>query len=346
MGIGDLIAFVQNKLDFLAVQLDPLGDLLLVLAHFIEGHQHKIPGLDTLQILQPFHEHIGQAVILHDHIPVVADGDGRGNHPGRVNVLLLHAVAACGNAGQRLTAALLPLEKAIPLLKHPVDVLPLQVVEPDRFLILCVPQGEVFKPCCNLRVIRHITEVLTLILILPTLSAQKPLKAFEVLRAVLQHSIINLCGTKCTVPHHLSGSGAVAFIGQGVVVFHQGDHIPFRLHHLLSERAAQIGQNLGLSELLLLPCLIGHIRWLCLRIEPMQILTAFGVLILQQRVHLDLIQHLLRLVEEVFGGFFASGQFQQHMGLVLLQICFGEHQHLFVKGLCFCLNIVVAGQGI
>jgi len=98
-----------------------------------------VSGPDAVKVLQPLHEHIGQTVILQHHIPVVADGDGRGHHPGGVKVLLLHPVKPGGDGGQRLAAALFPLEKAVLFLQHQIDVVPLDVVELDHFLIFIIP---------------------------------------------------------------------------------------------------------------------------------------------------------------------------------------------------------------
>ena len=57
------------------------------------------------------------------------------------------------------------LEQTVSLLEHPVDILSLHIIELDRFLVLVIPQREVFKPNCDTRVIGHTTEMLILIFI-------------------------------------------------------------------------------------------------------------------------------------------------------------------------------------
>ena len=62
--IGDLITLVQNELDLLVVELEPLLDLPAEVPHLIEGHDHKVSGPDAVKVLQPLHEHIGDAIVL------------------------------------------------------------------------------------------------------------------------------------------------------------------------------------------------------------------------------------------------------------------------------------------
>ena len=59
------------------MDLQPFFDLPAILAQRIKGHQHKVAGLDPLQIPQPFHEHIRHVIVGQHHIPVIADRDGR-----------------------------------------------------------------------------------------------------------------------------------------------------------------------------------------------------------------------------------------------------------------------------
>ena len=106
----------------------PPFNLFLIFPQGVEGNKDYIPGADALEILQPLHKNIGQTVIGQYHIPVVANGDGRGYHPCMMDMLPLHAIPGNRDAGQRFTASLFPLEQAVFLLQHQIDVVFLQIV--------------------------------------------------------------------------------------------------------------------------------------------------------------------------------------------------------------------------
>jgi len=107
---------------------DPLLDVPLEHSQLVQCNQDKITWLNLRQIFQFLHKYIGKTVVWQYHIPVVADRDSGGHHPGGVDTLLQHSVQAHGDSGQGLATALLPLEHPIPFLEHPVDVLALNVV--------------------------------------------------------------------------------------------------------------------------------------------------------------------------------------------------------------------------
>ena len=66
--------------------------MFFISAYFVQCQQHKISGSDTFQVRQAFDEYTGQVIICQYHVPVVADGDGRGYYPRTVYVLVLHPV--------------------------------------------------------------------------------------------------------------------------------------------------------------------------------------------------------------------------------------------------------------
>ena len=90
-----------------------------------------MPGTDALQVFGLLDKEKGQSIIFKHHVPVVADGDGRGDHPGAVHVLALHPVEPRSDAGKGLAAALFPLQEGIPLLEDQVDVVELDFIQPD-----------------------------------------------------------------------------------------------------------------------------------------------------------------------------------------------------------------------
>ena len=249
------------------MELHPFLDLPAILGHLIEGHQDKIPWADALQILQALHEHIGQTVIFQHHIPVVADGDGRGNDPGAVKPLLFHAVHPCGDGRQRFPAALLPLEKAISLLQNTVDVLPLEVVELDYLFILHVPEGKFLQPCGDVRIFRHLTEGLALTVILPPPASEETLIAGKTSRLVVQHGLIDGDRLLLLRPYLPARFRAVCLVLELVVLFDQSDDVPRRPFVLPGQGATQIGQHLCLGQPRALPLLIIHIVRLLLGVE-------------------------------------------------------------------------------
>ena len=86
-------------------------------------------------------------------------------------MLLLHPVNADGDGGQGLAAALLPLEEAVPLLQHKIDVMALDVVELDNLLVLIIPEGKFLQPFSDKWIFLHIRKLLALVFILPALAA-------------------------------------------------------------------------------------------------------------------------------------------------------------------------------
>ena len=117
----------------------PPFDLPTVFAQLIECNQHKVAGLDAFQITQPLHQHIGQPIVWQHQIPVVADRDGRGDHPGVIDLPPLHPIETDSNAGQRFPGTLLPLKQGIAFLDGEVEVMSLNLVGPDFLLVLVIP---------------------------------------------------------------------------------------------------------------------------------------------------------------------------------------------------------------
>ena len=91
-----------------------------------------------------------------------------------VNTLPFHTVKAGSDTRQGFPAALLPLEKPILFLEHQVDVVLLQVVQPDFLFVFSVPQGKLIKPYGNIRVFRHVLKRLVLKGVFLLLSANQP----------------------------------------------------------------------------------------------------------------------------------------------------------------------------
>ena len=114
--------------------------MFFISAYFVQCQQYKISGPDTLQVRQTLDEHTAQVIVCQYHVPVVADGDGRGNHPGTVYILILHPVKPCCNAGQCLSASLFPLQQRIAFLEGKVDVVPLDLIQADFFHTGGIPQ--------------------------------------------------------------------------------------------------------------------------------------------------------------------------------------------------------------
>ena len=71
--VRDLVALVKDQLRLLAVYPHPAFDLPPELTHLIERHNDEIAALDAVQVRDPLHEHIRQAVVLQNDVPVVAD---------------------------------------------------------------------------------------------------------------------------------------------------------------------------------------------------------------------------------------------------------------------------------
>ena len=76
----------------------------------------------------------------------------------------------------------------------------------------------------------------------------------------------------------------------------------------------------------------------------MQILAALGVPLPGGRMNLDLVKHLLGLVDKLLGFAVFLRQLQQHMGLVLLQVGLGQQKHLFIDVLCLSLRLKSIGE--
>ena len=112
------------------------------------------------------------------------------------------------------------------------------------------------------------------------------------------------------------------------------------------QHPAQVGQHLGLRDSDPLPLLVVHILWHFLGVKPVQVLTALGVPFIDSRVDLDLIKHLLGLVGKLLGGTVFLRQFQQHMGLVFLQVSLGQHQHLFIDVLRLPHRVKSMAEGL
>ncbi len=129
--------------------------MLFIRTYFVQGQQYKIPRADVFQVCQTLDEYTGQVIVCQHHIPVVADGDGRGNYPCAVYVLLLHPVQSRCNAGQRLSASLFPLQQRIVFLEGKVDVMFLDLIQPDFLKERGIPQGEVIQPSGDSRVFIH-----------------------------------------------------------------------------------------------------------------------------------------------------------------------------------------------
>ena len=118
--IRHLVALVKDKAQLLTVHPHPPLNLTAVFTELVQRDKDEVATADPLKIRKPFYENIGQAVVWQHHVPVVAYGNGAGHYPGVMDVFPFHSVLPKGNAGQRLTAALLPLKQAIPLLQHKI----------------------------------------------------------------------------------------------------------------------------------------------------------------------------------------------------------------------------------
>ena len=228
-GVGDVVALIKNKLDFIAKLLDIAPDLLFVLADLVQRQDHKIARSDALQVSQPLHKHIGKTRALQNHIPVVADGDGAGNDPYTVDSSHFHAVLPRENGGGCFAAALFPLQEGIPLLERQVDIVALERIQVDVSMILGVPILKATDPVSKLRVFGHLGKGLLLIVILPAFPAQQPLIARKPLRLIVQHRLIDRHRRTHLVRQELCHFPAVCLVDKAVFLLDQTNFVPLRL---------------------------------------------------------------------------------------------------------------------
>ena len=280
----------------MTVPSHPSLNLAAVCTQLVQRNQDKIAPAYLLQIRKLLHKYIGQAVVRQDHIPVVADRDGRRYHPGMVDVLFLHPVQSRGDAGQRFAAALFPLKQPVPLLQHQVQIVPLDIIEADFLFVFRIPQMKVCQPCADLRVFLHSGKGSVLFDIFPLFSSHQAFIAGKFPRAVGRNNLVHRDRRPFFLRNLPARLAAVALINKIIVPFHQGNFILGRLGILLLKGAFQIGKYLCLRQPLLCPLLVLHIFRLRLRAEPVKILVALGIAFLQLRMALDLIEHLLHLV--------------------------------------------------
>ena len=344
--VRDFVAFIKDQLHFLIVAAHPALDLPFELPHLIERYNDEIAAFDLLEISEASHEHVRQRVILQHDVPVVPYGDRRRNHPSRVHVLIEHPIGADRDGRERFPAALFPLEHSVPLLQHQIDVVTLEIVEVNVLLVLRVPKREPVEPEGERVVLIHLRKRTVLVFILPLLSAKKALKTGIVLRRVVQHGCVDRrrrAHIRCDQRAHPM---AVRLVDETVILLDERNFVALRFPILPAQCFLEIRHHFLLRQFDTIPFLFVHFGRLFLRVELMQVLAATGVAILCRGMHLDLIQELLRLIRKPLRGRAGARKLQEHIGLVLLQICFRQHQHLFVEYPRLLLDFIIVGKRV
>ena len=84
-------------------------------------------------------------------------------------MLLLHPVQPYGNPGKGFPASLFPLQHSVLFLQHQVDVMPLDLIQPDPFHFCAVEQGEFLQPFGDPFFLFHFRERRCLAVVFPTL---------------------------------------------------------------------------------------------------------------------------------------------------------------------------------
>ena len=207
--------------------------MLFVGTYFVQSEQDKISGKDAFQICQSFDKHARQIIICQHHIPVVADGDGRGDNPCAVYVLLLHPVQPRCDAGQGLSASLFPLQQRIAFLESKVDIVLLDFIQSDLFHTRRVPQRKIIQPLGDGRVFIHFRIGHVLGFIFCPFPAEKPLITGIGFRGVFKDCLIDWHRQTFTVFDLPAGCRTVSFIGKLSFALDEADGVRFRYGILL-----------------------------------------------------------------------------------------------------------------
>ena len=263
-----------------------------------------------------------------------------------MGVLVEHPICPDGDGRERFAAALLPLDHSVVLLEHQVDVVALQLIEPDGFLVLRIVQGKAFEPKRKRGVLLHSRKGRVLSVVFPPLPAQQALEAGIVPGRVVLHCLIDRHRRLHLVCQKRTHLAAVRLVDKGMILLDKRDLVAFGLAVLPPDRLFEIEHHLFLRELDLVPLLYVHSRGFLLRVEQVQILAAAGVAVFGRGMHLDLIQELLRLVRKVLRRGAGTGKLQQNVGFVLLQIRLRQRKHLLVEFPRFFRNVIVSRQGV
>ena len=282
-----------------------------------------MPGLDVLQVSGLLDKEEGQAVVFQHHVPVVADGDGRGDHPGAVHVLALHPVEPRRDAGQGLAAALFPLQEGIPLLEDQVDVVELDFIETDFFHQGGVPEGEPGEPFPDSGIFLHLRKGAALAVVLLAFLPEQTLVSREGSWIVVQYCLIDRDGEVAAVVQYFSGGGAISPVNEFVIPLYQEEPFFFGRGDLFPQGFAQVGENLLLRNPYPAPFFEVHAVRLALGIEAVEVFAAFGIKRPGGGVHPDLVEQLLGLVAEIPFCRVCLCQLQQYLCLVVLQCRFG-----------------------
>ena len=174
--------------------------------------------------------------------------------------------------------------------------MPLDIIEADFLFVFRIPQMKVFQPRANLRVFLHSSKGPVLFDIFPLFSSHQAFIAGKFPRAVGRNNLVHRDRRPFFLRNLPARLAAVALINKIIVPFHQGNFILGRLGILLLKGTLQIGKHFSLRQPLFRPLLILHILRLRLRAETAKILVALSITLLQLRMALDLIEHLLHLV--------------------------------------------------